>query len=121
MDVEPLAVLWRVPSERRSRGRRGTSVQSAALIDLSVSGLQVRAPAANDLSVGAVVAIEVEGVAGDVVIRRILPVAGTRFADYGLQITPSSHELARWATRRIDAGAEIHESDWRAVLDNQPR
>lgn len=120
--VEPVAVLWRLPSERRrSRFRKAGGVQSGALIDLSVSGFMVRAPRADDLSVGARVPVEVEGVVGEVVVRRIIPVPGTRFDDYGVQVTPASHELARWCTARLDAGAEVHEADWRSALDNQPR
>jgi hypothetical protein len=120
VDVEPVAVLWRADPERKkgARFRKGPHVESGALIDLSVSGLKVRAPMAHDLSVGAVVPIEIDGVAGRITIRRITPVDGTRFADYGAQIMPSSHDLADWARARLDEGAAIGEDDWRAALDN---
>ena len=45
--VEPVAVRWRLPAERRrSRFKKAATVQTGAMIDLSVSGLKVRAPAA---------------------------------------------------------------------------
>ncbi len=119
--VAPVAVLWRLPSERRrSRFRKGGGVQSGALVDLSVSGLKVRAPRADDLSVGARVPVEIEGVVGDVVVRRIVPVPGTRFDDYGVQIHPASHDLARWCTARLDATSEVKEADWLTAFDNRP-
>lgn len=123
VEVEPVPVLWRADPERPKGGRfrRTAQVESGALIDLSVSGLKVRAPSAHDLSIGSVVPIEVEGVPGRITIRRITPVDGTRFSDYGAQILPSSHALADWARRRLDEGAEVGEAEWRAVLDGSTR
>ena len=51
-------------------------------------------------------------------IRRVTPVPGTRYVDYGLQIVPASHALADWARAWLDQGAEIDEATWRALLDN---
>ncbi|HEX7131666.1 MAG TPA: PilZ domain-containing protein [Iamia sp.] len=119
VEVEPLEVRWRVPDDpRRGRRRRGQGPQTGALIDVSVSGLKVRAPAATDLSVGARVPIEIDGVAGTVAVRRIISVPGTRFADYGVQISPGSYRLAAWATAHLSQGAEIDEALWRSLLDH---
>jgi len=115
VDIDAIPVLWRVPppDQGRKGGRRGRrKVESGALLDVSVSGLQIRAPATNDLSVRAVIHIDVDGIVGAVAIRRITPVPGTRFCDYGVEIRASSEELVRWVHTRLATTAQATEHDW---------
>ncbi|HEV7721657.1 MAG TPA: PilZ domain-containing protein [Iamia sp.] len=113
--IEAIPVLWRVPppDQGRKGGRRARrKAQSGALLDVSVSGLQVRAPSSDDLSTGAVVHIDIDGVVGAVTIRRITPVQGRRFCDYGVEIRASSEDLARWVHTRLAASLRATEQDW---------
>jgi hypothetical protein len=113
--IEAIPVLWRVPPP--DQGRKGSrrdrrKVESGALLDVSVSGLQIRAPATNDLSTSAVIFVDVDGVVGAVTIRRIAPVPGTKFCDYGVEIRADSEALVRWVNTRLAATAKATEHDW---------
>lgn len=79
-----------------------------------MSGLQVRAPAADDMFRGVVVHIQLDGVTGAVVIRRVTPVPGTKLCDYGLQLKETSTELTRWVHERLARSAQLRETDWNA-------
>lgn len=118
VDVESVPVLWRAPAPGVPRWKQigKQRPQSAALLDLSVSGLQVRAPAADDLFRGVVLHIRLDGVTGAVIIRRVMPVPGTTLCDYGLDLTDTSTELTRWVHDRLAGAATVLESDW-----NPPR
>jgi len=112
--IDAIPVFWRVPppDQGRQSRRDRRKVQSGALLDVSVSGLQVRAPASDDLSIRAVIFIDVDGIVGEVTIRRITPVRGTRFCDYGVEIRASAEELIRWVHTRLAATAKATEHDW---------
>jgi hypothetical protein len=114
VDMAAIPVRWRVPppGTKRSRLRRAKAPESALLRDLSVSGLQIRALAADDLSVGVVVHVEVDGVAGWGTIRRMAKVPGTRFCDYGLELSDKATELVEMVHDRV-ASTRPSEADWR--------
>ena len=106
VDVESVPGWWRAPAPGTPRwkqhGKRRP--QSGALLDLSVSGLQV------------VLHIQLDGVTGAVVIRRVSPVPGTNLCDYGLQLKDTATELTQWVHDRLARSASLRESDW-----NSPR
>lgn len=109
-----IPVLWRVPPAGQKRGwRRPRGPEKGLLIDLSVSGLQVRAPAADDLTRGAKVTLALDGVEGWGTIRRVKPVPQTRFCDYGIELSPKAVELVRWVHDRVAGATPATESDWR--------
>lgn len=109
-----IPVLWRVPPPGQKRGwRRPRGPEKGLLIDMSVSGLQVRAPAAADLSRGAVVGLALDGVEGRGTIRRMAPVPGTRFCDYGVELTRDAVALVEWVHDRVSGTAPATETDWR--------
>ncbi|QYG93752.1 hypothetical protein HC251_15845 [Iamia sp. SCSIO 61187] len=116
VDVESVPVLWRAPAPGAPRWKQigKQRPQSGALLDLSVSGLQVRAPAADDLFRGVVIHIQLDGVTGAVVIRRVTPVPGTKLCDYGVQLKDTATELTQWVHERLARSAPVRESDWNA-------
>lgn len=93
--IESVPVTWRADLPRRSGLlRRRTGAQPAHMVDLSVSGAAVVAPAAGDLRVGSVVVVDYEGHAGRVVIRRIAagPIASAGSL-YGVEFSEPNGEL----------------------------
>jgi hypothetical protein len=113
VDMAAIPVLWRIPTPGEKRGwRRPRGPEKGLLIDMSVSGLQVRAPAADDLSRGAVVGLALDGVEGRGTIRRMAAVSGTRFCDYGIELAPEAVALVAWVHDRV-AGTAPTEADWR--------
>jgi hypothetical protein len=113
VDVAAIPVLWRVaPPDEKRRLRRRPKAQSGLLLDLSVSGLQVRAPVADDLFRGSVVHLALDDVHGWGRIRRIAPVPGTRFANYGLEVSTDATELTEWIYRRVGGASGISSPDW---------
>jgi hypothetical protein len=115
VDTAAIPVLWRTPApgeKRRSLGRRARKPESALLRDISVSGLQIRALAADDLGVGVKVHLEVDGVAGWGTIRRMAAVPGTRFCDYGLELSTRATDLVQMVHDRV-AATRPSEIDWR--------
>lgn len=114
VDMAAIPVLWRVPPADRKRGwRRPRAPEKGLLIDVSVSGLQVRAPAADDLGRGAVVHLAVDGIHGWGTIRRATPVPRTRFCDYGLELDREATELVQWVHDRVASTSAVKDSDWR--------
>jgi hypothetical protein len=117
VDMAAIPVLWRLtpPGEKRRSGwRRRPEAEKGLLLDLSVSGLQVRAAAADDLSRGVVVHLSLDGVHGWGTIRRAAPVPKTTFCDYGIELAPQAEELTQWVHDRIAGTSNASESDWSA-------
>ena len=109
-----IPVLWRVPSPDQKRGwRRPRGPEKGLLLDMSVSGLQVRAPAADDLSRGATVTLALDGVEGRGTIRRMVRVPGTRFCDYGIELSPDATALVQWVHDRVAGTTPVSEADGR--------
>ena len=109
-----IPVQWRIPRAGQRRGwRRPPEPQKGLLIDMSVSGLQVRAPAAADLSRGAVVALALDGVEGWGTIRRVAPVPRSPYVDYGIELSPDATDLVQWVHDRVAGSSAATEADWR--------
>lgn len=106
-------VLWRVPAPgekpRRLFGRRDP--ESAELLDVSVSGLSVRAREARDLSIGALVHLAVDGHPGPARIRAMAPEPGGR-CTYGLELVDPASALTRHVYRKLEEAADVHEDAW---------
>lgn len=116
VDMAAIPVRWRVPlaePKRRGGWRRRPEAESGLLLDLSVSGLQVRAPAADDLVRGSVVGVALDGVEGWGTIRRVAPVPRTRFCDYGVELSPDAVALVQWVHDRVAATSGVDETGWR--------
>lgn len=117
IDVAAIPVQWRVPTpgqKGRSGWRRSKKAESGLLLDMSVSGLQVRAPEASDLHRGSEVGLALDGVSGWGTIRRIHPVPKTRFCDYGIELSREAAELVQWVHDRVAASSSgLDPSDWR--------
>lgn len=109
--IDPLPVGWRIAAPDASRrDQRRARPETGALLDLSVSGALVAARPANDLSVGAVLHMAIDGQVGKVRIRRILPTAsrkevhfGVEFCDVDCPLTRYVHEHMRSVSARPDA------------------
>lgn len=116
VDVAAIPVGWKLPApgQKRRGWRRPPEPESGLLLDMSVSGLQVRAAAAEDLVRGSTVHLSLDGVVGWGTIRRVTPVAGTRFCDHGIELDPQSTALVQYVHDRV-AGttAAATEDDWR--------
>lgn len=121
VQVDPREIGWRVtpPGEKAKRrfGLVTAPTQTARLLELSVSGAQVRAPAAKDLQRGQKIWIEIEGVVGEVKIRRMIrePGAGSRASDclYGLELGPeSTSELTKHVHRMLDREFGTYAYQW---------
>lgn len=119
--MDPREVGWRVtpPGERPKRrfGLFTPPHQVGRLLELSVSGGQIRAAAANDLGPGAKVWIELDGVVGPVRIRRIMrePGAkrGTGDCVYGFELPSESDcEITRHAHRLLDTEFGLQAHQW---------
>jgi len=118
VDVAATPVRWRVAppgSKRRKRWLRSPEPESGLLLDLSVSGLQIRAAAADDLGPGAVVHIALDEVHGWGTIRRAEPVPETRFCDYGIELAHEAEALRRWVHDHVAGSgtSAATEADWR--------
>ena len=97
--VEPVRVGWMVDRPervgRRLRRRLAGMPGHGVLLDVSVSGAQVLAPADPEIRIGTRFDIEVKGVVGRVVVRRIVHSATPDLCLYGVEIPPESGDLAR--------------------------
>lgn len=115
VDVAAIPVGWRLPPPgQKKRGwRRPPEPASGLLLDMSVSGLQVRAAAAEDLVRGSVVHLSLDGVVGWGTIRRVTPVPGTRFCDHGIELDPTSTALVQYVHDRVAGARPVTEDDWR--------
>jgi hypothetical protein len=114
-DMAAIPVQWRVTppgQKRKGAWRRRDEAEKGLLLDLSVSGLQVRAAAADDLSRGVVVHLALDGVHGWGTIRRVSPVPKTTFCDYGIELDPRAVELTEWVHARIASTSAASEADW---------
>jgi len=87
-----------VPAPRPDGGRRRRRGQAGRLLDLSVTGVLVEAPAAKDLAVGSVLHMELDDHVGRVRIRRIAQsptrgqaLYGVELADVGSDLTSHIH------------------------------
>lgn len=116
IDVAAIPVEWRVPppgEKRKGAWRRPQKPEKGLLLDLSVSGFQVRAAAADDLQRGVVVHVALDGVHGWGTIRRATPVPTTRFCDYGVELDPKATALVQWVHDRVAGASPVTEADWR--------
>ncbi len=115
IDVAAIPVGWRLPppDQKRRDRRRRSEPESGLLLDMSVSGLQVRAAAAEDLVRGSVVHLSLDGVVGWGTIRRVSPVPGTRFCAYGIELDPKATALVRYVHDRVAGASPVTETDWR--------
>lgn len=116
IDVAAVPVAWRVPEPGQKRGRgwrRAPEPETGLLLDISVSGLQIRAARADDLVRGVVVHVALDGVHGWGTIRRAAPVPTTRFCDYGIELDPKATELVQWVHDQVAGAAPVTEADWR--------
>ncbi len=114
VDMAAIPVQWRVPppGEKR-RGWRRREPENGLLIDLSVSGLGIRAAAADDLGRGATVHVALDGVVGWGTIRRVRPVPGTRLCEYGIELDPKASDLLSWVHAKVAGASAASEADWR--------
>lgn len=116
VDTAAIPVQWRIPDpdEKRRAFRRAPKAETGLLIDVSVSGIQIRAAAADDLGRGARVRVALDGVVGWGTIRRASPVPGGRYCDYGIELARDSTDLVQWVHDRVAAGSSgLTQTDWR--------
>ena len=97
--VEPVRVGWMLDRHervgRRVRRRLAGTPDHGVLLDVSVSGAQVLAPADPEVRIGSRFDVEIKGVVGRVVVRRIVHSATPDLCLYGIEIPPESEDLAR--------------------------
>jgi len=91
--VDPVPVDWRLGPAKRRKPPKARA--QGELLDLSVSGARVAAPAARDLVVGSRLDIRILDVAGPVIIRRIEPGSSRSESVYGLEFASASSPLTQ--------------------------
>lgn len=114
VQVDPQQILWRVDPTRSGPARRPRfrAPPTAELLDVSVSGLRVRGPAAKDIRVGTVLAIEVDGLVGRVRVRRIDAADGDRQCEYGLELVDAQSPLTLHIHRQLSKMSDVSASRW---------
>ncbi|MCU1354542.1 MAG: hypothetical protein JWM05_3751 [Acidimicrobiales bacterium] len=106
--VEPVRVEWwldrpETPAERVRRRIRAKALPHAVLLDISVTGAQVLAPAERKLRVGSRLVIKVKGVSGTVVVRRIVRCSNPDLCLYGLEVARHSPDLGDLIARSLSS------------------
>ncbi len=111
--IEPLEVGWRAPARggplSRLLRRRHTP---ALLLDLSVTGLLVDAPADERLRVGSIVGFQIDGVEGLVRVRRIEAPPDTSTWRYGVELTVTRSELNAYIHEMLSLVASASSTEW---------
>lgn len=114
-DHHGTSIRWWPPrgpgaSRRLFGSRKGVA---AELVDVSLTGLLVEAPANEALRVGDIITVEVDGITGPVTLRRIVAVPGSPTWRYGVELLHltaalTAHINAGLAERPHVAGAQRH-------------
>ncbi len=113
-DHDGISIRWWPPrgpgSTRRLFGpRRG---QAAALVDVSVTGLLVEAPANDHLKVGDTVTVTVDDVTGPVTIRRVVGERGDPTWRYGVELLDLTSELTTHIHAKLSERAHVSATQW---------
>lgn len=108
-DVEGLEVAWitRHPGDAGGLLRRRAAhlvEQSARIVDVSITGAAVVAPASTHLHRGATALIRVDGREAVVRIERCTPTLRPKVMRYGVQFCSIDPELRERLTRLVDEG-----------------
>jgi hypothetical protein len=107
-------ISWRVDEVIRGRLRdKPRPAEIGRVLDVSVSGAAIVAPASPDLRPGRVVAIRVDGADALVRIRRIDGFGEEDWRLYGVEFLETDLELRDWINRLLDARRPgEHELGW---------
>ena len=111
--VEPVDVslVWRSRvTGRFGRVRTETARIAAVIVELSVSGAGVVAPAVDGLGVGSSVRLERVGYGAAAVVRRVVPREDSRLW-YGVHFTTLDSQMRQFLFRLISTGRP-GEIDW---------
>lgn len=103
--VEPTKIRWRVDRKKKLFGK-APGPEYGLIVDMSISGAGIRAPADDDLSVGSSVGIEVGGHVGAVTIRRISDADVPGESIYGVEFANPNAKFARWLHHQLLAEVE---------------
>jgi hypothetical protein len=96
-------ISWRVDEVIPGRVRdKARPPEIGRLLDVSVSGAAIVAPASSDLRVGRAVAIRLDGADALVRIRRIADLGHEEWRLYGVEFVESDLEFRDWINRLLD-------------------
>ena len=109
--IESVAVEW-LPLLPRKRFGRSRVPQRGAIVELSITGAQMRAPADSAIIVGTQVFISVDGLEGIVEVRRIHAALDPEHSFYGVQFIRLDPALGDLFDRTL-ALQRSDEAGWR--------
>ena len=116
IEVDPVPVRWRVVAkDLKGRRRRAANrkAQLATLLEMSMSGLLIEAPASDDLTVGRIVGVEIDDVVGRVKIRRIDARAGSPTWRYGVEMIDATSPFTAYVQGALAGIANASAERWR--------
>jgi hypothetical protein len=107
--IDRVPIGWRVDRPLKGIRRSKRRHEQGVLLDLSMSGAKVQAPTSPDLAVGRKVTIEIEGLTGEMRIRRIAESDVRGESVYGLEFLDATADMARRVHYRLIGQFEVAE------------
>ena len=113
-DHDGIAIRWWPPrgpgAPRRLFGpRKGLA---AELVDVSLTGLLVEAPANEELRVGDTITVEVDGITGPVTLRRVVAVPGSPTWRYGVELLDLTAALTAHVHAKLAGRPHVSAPQW---------
>ena len=102
--IEPTDITW-LPVQKKPRLRRRTKPKPALLVQLSVTGAGVVAPADFAVHAGTRAVIEIDGLHGLVEVRHIEPSNDPFMSLYGVEFLSLDPKLSQRINRTLSAGS----------------